>query len=68
MSFEIYSSNPVVKAVITGTAPQPARLASARGVLPLPQSDLLEILVALVRDENAESADFFSVKGVICFR
>ena len=45
MSSEIASSNPVVKAVIEGTAPRPAQLAAARGSLPLPQTDLLEILV-----------------------
>ena len=47
MNSEITSANPVVKAVVEGTAPRPARLAAARGVLPLPQTDLLEILVAL---------------------
>ncbi len=54
MNHEIASINPVVTAVISGTAPQPARIAAARGVLPLPQNDLLEILVALVRDEDSE--------------
>jgi hypothetical protein len=47
MNTQITSTNPVVKAVVEGTAPRPARLAAARGVLPLPQTDLLEILVAL---------------------
>jgi hypothetical protein len=42
MNAEIISTNPAVKAIITGTAPQPARLAAARGILPLPQTDLLE--------------------------
>jgi hypothetical protein len=46
MNAEIISTNPAVKAIITGTAPQPARLAAARGILPLPQTDLLEVLVA----------------------
>ena len=45
MSSEIASSNPVVKAVVEGTAPRPAQLAASRGILPLPQADLLEILV-----------------------
>ena len=40
MYFEVNSTNPVVKAVIAGTAPQPAKLAAARGMLPLPQNDL----------------------------
>jgi len=54
MNFEINSENPVVKAIIEGKAPQPARLAAARGILPLPQNDLLEILVALTLDTDAE--------------
>ena len=54
MSSEIASSNPVVKAVVEGTAPRPAQLAAARGVLPLPQTDLLEILVAFYEGSDAE--------------
>ena len=54
MSTEITSTNPVVKAIIEGTAPQPARVAAARGLLPLPQNDLLELLVALVDSEDSE--------------
>ena len=54
MSSEITSTNPVVVAIINGTAPQPARLAAASGLLPLPQNDLLEVLVAL-RDSNDEA-------------
>ena len=45
MSSEITSTNPVVKAVVEGTAPRPAQIAASRGILPLPQTDLLEILV-----------------------
>jgi hypothetical protein len=56
MNAEIISTNPAVKAIIIGTAPQPARLAAARGILPLPQSDLLEVLVALADDDDAELA------------
>ena len=56
MSAEITSNNPVVKAIITGTAPQPARLAAARGLLPLPQNDLLEVLVALTICPDEEIA------------
>lgn len=58
MSSEITSTNPVVTAIITGKAPQPARLAAARGMLPLPQNDLLEVLVALAAsdDEQISSA------------
>ena len=46
MSFEIESTNPVVKAVVEGTAPRPAQIAAARGILPLPTNDLLEILIS----------------------
>jgi hypothetical protein len=56
VSSEITSSNPVVKAIIEGSAPQPARVAAARGLLPLPQNDLLELLVALVASEDSEIA------------
>jgi hypothetical protein len=57
MNVEVNSTNPVVKAIVSGTAPQPARLAAARGMLPLPQSDLLEILVALASENDAELAE-----------
>src|SRR5215204_248304 len=57
MNFEVNSTNPVVKAVIAGTAPPPAKLAAARGMLPLAQNDLLEILVALAADTDAELAE-----------
>jgi hypothetical protein len=57
MSSEIVSVNPVVKAIINGTAPRPAQLAAARGMLPLPQTDLLEILAALVAIPDPEIAD-----------
>ncbi len=54
MSQEIYSTNPVVKAVVEGSAPRPAQLAASRGALPLPQNDLLEILVAYFQGDDAE--------------
>jgi hypothetical protein len=47
----------VVHAIISGTAPQPARLAAARGMLPLPQNDLLEVLVALTTNQDSEIAE-----------
>ncbi len=47
------SDNPVVQAIVNGTAPQSARLAAARGLLPLPQAELLEVLVALVGTDDA---------------
>ena len=56
LTAEITSTNPVVQAIISGNAPQPARLAAARGMLPLPQSDLLEVLVALTASDDAQIA------------
>ena len=57
MSSEITSTNPAVHAIINGTAPQAARLAAASGMLPLPQNDLLEVLVALAVSQDAEIAE-----------
>jgi len=54
MALPIESSNPVVRALIEGTAPRPAVVAASRGALPLPQTDLLEVLVAFARSEDAE--------------
>jgi regulator of extracellular matrix RemA (YlzA/DUF370 family) len=51
------SNNPAVRAIIEGSAPPQARLAAASGLLPLPQADLLEVLVALQQSENAEIAE-----------
>jgi hypothetical protein len=45
-----------VQAIIGEAAPHQARLAAASGLLPLPQSDLLEVLVALRQSEDAEIA------------
>ena len=56
MSTEVTSTNPVVQAIISGTAPQQARMAAARGLLPLPQADLLEVLVALRASPESEIA------------
>jgi hypothetical protein len=50
------SKNPVVKSIISGKAPPAARAAAARGLLPLPQADLLEALVHLRSDSDAEVA------------
>ena len=54
MSSEIASSNPVVKAVIDGSAPRPALLAASRGALPLSQTELLEVLVSFFEGSDAE--------------
>ena len=56
MGTEITSTNPVVKSIIAGAAPAAARLAAARGLLPLPQADLLEALVHLGTDNDPEVA------------
>jgi hypothetical protein len=56
MSTNVTSTNPIVQAIIAGTAPQAARMAAARGMLPLPQADLLEVLVALRGSVEAEVA------------
>jgi hypothetical protein len=50
------STNPVVVSIVSGTAPAAARSAAARGLLPLPQADLLEALVHLRGDSDAEVA------------
>jgi hypothetical protein len=54
MKFQVYSANPVVTAIIEGTAPRPAQLAAARGILPLPEQDMLEVLVAFAVSDDAE--------------
>jgi hypothetical protein len=56
MSTNITSNNPMVQSIIAGKAPRPARMAAARGLLPLPQQDLLEALVALRASDDAEIA------------
>ncbi|MGI8670715.1 MAG: hypothetical protein ACR2J3_12855 [Aridibacter sp.] len=54
---EIRSTNAVVKAIAEGTAPKPAQLAAARGILPLPQMDLVETLVILAKSEDKELSE-----------
>jgi hypothetical protein len=65
MSSEISSSNPVVKAVLDGTAPRAAQLAAARGVLPIPQNDLIELLVNLATgtDDELRQNAVFTIKA-----
>jgi hypothetical protein len=52
MSANATSTNPVVQAIVAGTAPQGAKMAAARGLLPLDQADMLEALVALRESED----------------
>ena len=56
MSANNTSTNPVVQAVVSGAAPQQARMAAARGLLPVPQDVMLELLVALRADSDADIA------------
>ncbi|HLR07470.1 MAG TPA: hypothetical protein VK117_16770, partial [Pyrinomonadaceae bacterium] len=56
MSTEVTSTHPVVQSIISGKVPPAARLAAARGLLPLPQADLLEALVHLSTDADAQVA------------
>jgi hypothetical protein len=57
MSVSFESTNPVVKALLEGTAPRPAQLAASRGILPLPQNDLFEVLIALSASDDKELSD-----------
>jgi hypothetical protein len=54
MSSDIVSTNPVVKAVVEGSAPRPAQVAASKGILPLPEADLLEMLASLAASADAE--------------
>ncbi|HWW76218.1 MAG TPA: hypothetical protein VNZ44_12525 [Pyrinomonadaceae bacterium] len=56
MSADNTHANPVVQAVVSGAAPPQARMAAARGMLPLAQDVILEMLVALRSDADAEIA------------
>lgn len=56
MTAEVTSKNPIVLAVVSGSAPPQARMAAARGLLPLAQEELLELLVALRADSDADVA------------
>lgn len=47
----------ITEAIRTGEAPEAARLAAARGALPLEASELAAIQVLLLDDENPEVAD-----------
>ncbi len=56
MPIEVNSENSVVRAIAEGTAPRPAQIAASKGMLPLPQFDLLEALVFLARSDDVELA------------
>ncbi|HEY0081039.1 MAG TPA: hypothetical protein VGB73_20715 [Pyrinomonadaceae bacterium] len=57
MSADFTSTNPIVQAIMSGTAPPQARMAAARGLLPLPQNEMLEVLVVLSQGEDTEVAE-----------
>jgi regulator of extracellular matrix RemA (YlzA/DUF370 family) len=57
LSTNTTSNNSVVEAIITGSAPRPARLAAANGLLPLSQLELLEVLVSLRQSQDSEIAE-----------
>ncbi|NNE66334.1 MAG: hypothetical protein HKN33_07185 [Pyrinomonadaceae bacterium] len=54
MPIEVKSENKVVRAIADGSAPRPAQVAASKGMLPLPQGDLLEALVILAIGEDPE--------------
>jgi len=56
MAAELTSSNPLVKSIVSGAAPPAARMAAARGLLPLAQGELLEALVFLRSDSDVAIA------------
>ena len=56
MPTEVTSNNPLVQAIISGAAPPAARIAAARGLLPLAQTELLEALVYLRGDSDVNVA------------
>jgi hypothetical protein len=53
MSANNTSTNPIVQAIVGGTAPPQARSMAARGMLPLAAEELLEVLVCLCDDDDS---------------
>jgi hypothetical protein len=51
---ETTPANPIVAAILQGSAPLTLRLSAARGVLPLLRADLIRILIVLLRDGEGE--------------
>ena len=60
MAYDTKSKNSAVTALLNGTAPEQVKTAAARGILPLPQDDLLEVLVTLAESTDAELAKIAS--------
>ena len=57
MTPEVESANPVVRSLLEGKAPRPACMAAARGILPLPQNDLFEVLVRMAQSDDKELSE-----------
>ena len=57
MNQDFFSQHPIVKAIIGGTAPAAARAAAAKGALPIPTADLLEVLTFLAQSDERELAE-----------
>lgn len=57
MAVNIVSTNPVVRTLIEGAAPRPAQVAASRALLPLPETDLLEVLVAYATSNDVELSE-----------
>ena len=57
MTPNVESVNPVVKSLLEGKAPRPACVAAARGILPLPQNDLFEVLVLMAHSDDKELSE-----------
>ena len=57
MTPTVESANPVVKSLLEGKAPRPACVAAARGILPLPQNDLFEVLVLMAQSDDKELSE-----------
>jgi len=51
---ETAPANPIVSAILKGSAPLTLRLSAARGVLPLLRAELIRILIVLLRDDDGE--------------
>jgi arsenate reductase-like glutaredoxin family protein len=47
-------SNPIINVIKSGNAPKPGKLAAARGMLPLTQEELLEVLIILRQDQEED--------------
>ncbi|MEW6732791.1 MAG: hypothetical protein AB1489_15805 [Acidobacteriota bacterium] len=59
-------SNPILTALKSGSAPKPARMAAARGMLPLAQEEMLEAMITLRQDpeEDIRIAVAETLKGI----